>query len=82
MAAIQQVFEYVKIPGVFWLALIGFAITWLPQLAPGAPWLSTVLLLLCAVLKAAEVIVTGLAPTPTTRADADLFDFWRRLIFG
>jgi len=82
MSAIQQVFEYVKIPGVFWLALIGFAITWLPQLAPNAPWLSSVLLLLCAILKAAEVIVAGLAPDPAIRADAPLFDFWRRLILG
>ena len=47
-----------KVPGVFWIALIAFVVRWLPELAPDAPWLPTVSLVLLALLKAVEVVVT------------------------
>lgn len=46
------------IPGPFWLALIAFITVWLPDLAPGAPWLPSALLVLTAIAKAVQVLVT------------------------
>lgn len=47
----------VRIPGMFWVALIVFVIKWLPELVPDVPWLPTALLVLSALLKAIEVVV-------------------------
>lgn len=45
----------VRVPGVFWLALVAFAMEWLPQIVD-APWVPRALLLLLALAKAIEVI--------------------------
>jgi hypothetical protein len=46
----------VRLPGVFWLALIEFATEWLPHIVD-APWVPRALLLLLALAKAIEIIV-------------------------
>lgn len=53
----SELFSKIRIPGAFWLALIAFVTTWLPELVPGADWLPLALLILAAVGKAAEVIL-------------------------
>lgn len=47
----------VRVPGVFWIALLAFVMEWLPQLVE-APWVSRALLLLLALAKAVEVMTT------------------------
>jgi hypothetical protein len=48
------------LPLALWVALIAFAIEWLPQLAPEAPWLGTVLLVLTIAAKCLEVVINEL----------------------
>lgn len=79
MSQIGTFLANLRIPGVFWLAVIGFAIVWLPQLVPGAPWLDQAVLVLMALLKAVEVIVNG--PPPAVRAPVD-HSPWRRFFVG
>jgi len=48
------------LPLALWVALIAFAIEWLPQLAPNAPWLATALLILTIAAKCLEVVINEL----------------------
>jgi hypothetical protein len=47
----------VRFPGMFWVALILFVVEWLPKIV-SAPWIPDALVILLAVAKAIEVIVT------------------------
>lgn len=61
------------LPLALWVALIAFAIEWLPQLAPEAPWLGTVLLVLTIAAKCLEVVINELEAEKNNAADARLW---------
>jgi len=70
----------VRIPGVFWLALIAFITEWLPRIVDAdAPWLPQALLVLLALAKAVEVIV---APTYSTRSPETQWGKLMRWLIG
>lgn len=56
-------------PLALWIALIAFAIEWLPQIAPGAPWLAQVILVLTIAAKCIEVVKNELEAQAQTEAD-------------
>lgn len=58
----------IRVPGAFWVALIVFCLTWLPQIVT-ADWVNPVLLALYALLKAVEVL-TGLVKPELPRSGA------------
>ena len=58
------------LPLALWVALIAFAIEWLPQLAPDAPWLATSVLVLTIAAKCLEVVINELEAEKANAADA------------
>lgn len=74
----------VRVPGAFWVALIVFCITWLPQII-NANWVDEALIGLYALLKAVEVLVGITQPAlrkPDGSTESRLHTSLNRIIFG
>ncbi len=81
MSRLRIVLPKLHVPAGLWLALIGVAITWLPQLMPDAPWASQALIIILAILRAIEVIIrqqnTSMqTPDEQARSAAESFKRW------